>query len=73
MYRILDELELEFIGLEEILDSDGIKLFEWPDKASNFLMLPRIRIVLDIPKESVGEEQRLGYERSISASFLEEP
>ena len=73
LYRILDELELEFIGLEEILDSDGIKLFEWPDRASNFLMLPRIRIVLDTPKESVGEEQRLGYERSISASFLEEP
>ena len=73
LYRILDELELEFIGLEEILDSDGIKLFEWPDRASNFLMLPRIRIVLDTSKESVGEEQRLDYERSISASFLEEP
>ena len=72
LYRILDELELEFIGLEEILDSDGIKLFEWPDRASNFLMLPRIRIVLDTPKESVSEQQTLGQERSISACFLEE-
>ena len=72
LYRILDELELEFIGLEEILDSDGIKLFEWPDRASNFLMLPRIRIVLDIPKGPFSEQQKLGQERTISACFLEE-
>ena len=36
LYRILDELELEFIGLEEILDSDGIKLFEWPEEHQTF-------------------------------------
>ena len=72
LYRILDELELEFIGLEEILDSDGIKLFEWPDRASNFLTLPRIQIVLDVPKGSFNEQQKLGHERTISAYFLEE-
>ena len=72
LYRILDELELEFIGLEEILDSDGIKLFEWPDRASNFLMLPRVRIVLDVPKGPFSEQQKLGQERTISACFLEE-
>ena len=72
LYRILDELELEFIGLEEILDSDGIKLFEWPDRASNFLMLPRIRVILDTLKESVNEQQTLGRERTISVCFLEE-
>ena len=72
LYRILDELELEFIGLEEILDSDGIKLFEWPERASNFLMLPRIRVVLDIPKGPSSEKQKLGQERTISAWFLEE-
>ena len=72
LYRILEELELEFIGLEEILDSDGIKLFEWPERASNFLMLPRIRVVLDIPKGPFREQQKLSQERTISACFLEE-
>ena len=72
LYRILDELELEFIGLEEILDSDGIKLFEWPDRASNFLKLPRVRIVLDIQKGPLSDQQTLGQERTISACFLEE-
>ena len=58
LYRILNELELEFIGLE-ILDSDGIKFFEWPDRASNFLMLPRIRIVLDIPQGRLASNKSL--------------
>ena len=50
-------------------DSDGIKLFEWPDRASNFLMLPRIRIVLDIPQD-LSASNKVGQERTISARFL---
>ena len=72
LYRILDELELEFIGLEEILDSDGIKIFEWPDRASNFLMLPRIRVTLDTPTVSVSEQRKLEQARTISVCFLED-
>ena len=36
-YRISDAGELEFIGVNEIMDGPGIKLVEWPQRAEGSL------------------------------------
>jgi tRNA threonylcarbamoyladenosine biosynthesis protein TsaE len=36
-YRIEDPRELEFIGLDELVEQPGIKLMEWPQRAGDRL------------------------------------
>jgi tRNA threonylcarbamoyladenosine biosynthesis protein TsaE len=36
-YRIADPQELEFIGLDELVEQPGIKLMEWPQRAGDRL------------------------------------
>ena len=36
-YRIADPRELEFIGLDELIELPGIKLMEWPQRAGDRL------------------------------------
>lgn len=43
-YRIKDPRELEFIGLEEILDEEALKLIEWPERAEG--QLPAADVVI---------------------------
>ena len=52
LYRIGDSEELEFIGIDELLDADAIKLVEWPERGSTRLPEPDVDIHLSL--EGVG-------------------
>ncbi|MCZ6617432.1 MAG: tRNA (adenosine(37)-N6)-threonylcarbamoyltransferase complex ATPase subunit type 1 TsaE [Gammaproteobacteria bacterium] len=47
-YRIADSQELEFIGIDEFMDADAIKLVEWPEHAGEKLPDPDLEILLEI-------------------------
>ena len=40
LYRISDPGELEFLGLEDLLDETSILLVEWPDRGGEWLPRP---------------------------------
>ena len=40
LYRIIEPGELEFLGLEDMLDEQTILLIEWPDKGGSWLPKP---------------------------------
>lgn len=51
LYRIGDAAELDFIGMDELLDADAIKLVEWPERGSGRLPEPDVLIRLDLEGE----------------------
>ncbi|XOV83618.1 MAG: tRNA (adenosine(37)-N6)-threonylcarbamoyltransferase complex ATPase subunit type 1 TsaE [bacterium] len=48
LYRVNDPQELEFIGFDEIIDGPGLKLFEWPEKAVDWLPDPDVEVSLQV-------------------------
>lgn len=40
LYRISDPGELEFLGVEDLLDEQTVLLIEWPDKGGSWLPKP---------------------------------
>ncbi len=46
LYRITDSQELDFIGIEELLDTPSIKLIEWPERGGSRLPTPDVQILL---------------------------
>lgn len=51
LYRIGDSEELDFIGFDELLDTDAIKLIEWPEQGAGRLPAPDVRIRLSLEGE----------------------
>jgi len=47
-YRISDSRELEYIGIDELMDSDAVKLVEWPERAGDRIPDADVRITLQI-------------------------
>ena len=54
-YRIGDSQELEFIGIDELMSSDALKLVEWPERAEDRLPAPDVELRL----RQEGEGRRL--------------
>jgi tRNA threonylcarbamoyladenosine biosynthesis protein TsaE len=54
-YRIADGRELDFIGIDELMDSDAVKLVEWPERAGDRLPPADIDLYLNME----GEGRRL--------------
>ncbi len=52
LYRVHDPQELEFVGIDEIIDTAGIKLFEWPERAAGWLPEPTVDVKLEVAGES---------------------
>lgn len=48
LYRVNDPQELEFVGFDEIIDGPGLKLFEWPEKAADWLPHPDVEVSLEV-------------------------
>lgn len=51
LYRIGDSEELEYIGIDELLDADAIKLVEWPEQGAGRLPEPDVSIRLSLEGE----------------------
>ena len=43
LYRISDPDELEFLGVEDLLDEQTVLLIEWPDKGGSWLPKPHFK------------------------------
>ena len=52
LYRIVEPGELDFIGLEELLNDHAIKLIEWPERGGG--RLPAPDVVIAIRPSTVG-------------------
>jgi len=57
LYRISDPGELEFLGIEDLLDERTILLVEWPDRGGTWL--PRPDFVLTFRYAQTGRTLRL--------------
>jgi tRNA threonylcarbamoyladenosine biosynthesis protein TsaE len=51
-YRIEDPRELEFIGLDELMELPGIKLMEWPQRAGDRLPPADFNVRISIEGDS---------------------
>jgi tRNA threonylcarbamoyladenosine biosynthesis protein TsaE len=51
LYRIGDSEELDFIGFDELMDADALKLVEWPERGGGRIPAPDIRIRLSLEGE----------------------
>ena len=47
-YRIFDPRELDYIGIDELLDEPAVKLVEWPAKAGDKLPAADIEVRLSV-------------------------
>lgn len=52
LYRIGDSEELDFIGIDELMDSDAIKLVEWPEQGAG--RLPGADLIIRLSLEGEG-------------------
>jgi tRNA threonylcarbamoyladenosine biosynthesis protein TsaE len=50
-YRIADSQELDFIGLDELVESAALKLVEWPERAGNRLPEPDVVVRMQVEGE----------------------
>lgn len=50
-YRIGDSQELDFIGIDELLDSPAIKLVEWPERVEERLPAADVEVRLHVAGE----------------------
>jgi len=51
LYRIGDSEELDFIGIDELMDSDALKLVEWPERGAGRLPEPDVVVRLSLEGE----------------------
>ncbi len=55
LYRLKDPEELENIGFEEYLDSDGVTVIEWAERAEDELPKERLSVYLNYVNENSRE------------------
>ena len=58
LYRLENEKEIDDLGWEEILHTDGVAAVEWADKFIRLLPLPYWEVTLDVAGERV---RRISY------------
>jgi tRNA threonylcarbamoyladenosine biosynthesis protein TsaE len=50
-YRIMDSEELDFIGIDELVESSALKLVEWPERVLQRLPAPDVVVRLRVEGE----------------------
>jgi len=58
LYRIADSDELEFLGIQDLFDSNTLLLVEWPERGGRFLPEPDITVHF----QHAGEERILRFQ-----------
>ena len=48
LYRVNDPEELAFVGFDEIIDGEGLKVIEWPERADSWLPAPDTTVRLRV-------------------------
>ncbi len=48
LYRIMDDSDIFDLGLEEMMESRGVVVVEWPERLPAGFMKPRIRIHIEV-------------------------
>ena len=51
-YRLVDSSELDFIGIDELLDGPGLKLIEWPEQGAE--RIPEADWHIELTTEGAG-------------------
>ena len=51
LYRIADSGELDFIGIDELLEGDALKLVEWPERGADRLPAPDVEVRMQVHGE----------------------
>ena len=64
LYRVNDPVELEFVGIDEIVDGPGVKLFEWPERAADWLPAPDVQVRLEVDTTTVTSTRKAHVEFS---------
>jgi len=59
LYRLSSELEVETLGLEEYIYSDGVTIIEWADRMTSMLPKDRLEITLRMKGDT---ERELSFE-----------
>ena len=62
LYRLKDPVELEMIGIRDMLDSDALCLIEWPDQGQGVLPVPDWLITI----KTDGDRRRVKVERDLA-------
>jgi tRNA threonylcarbamoyladenosine biosynthesis protein TsaE len=57
-YRIADSQELDFIGIDELVESAAVKLVEWPERVADRLPAPDVAVRMHVE----GEGRRIEIE-----------
>ncbi|HEY6010173.1 MAG TPA: tRNA (adenosine(37)-N6)-threonylcarbamoyltransferase complex ATPase subunit type 1 TsaE [Nitrospirota bacterium] len=55
LYRLTDADELENIGFEEYVDSDGVAVIEWPERVEDDLPAERLSVYLSTVADTARE------------------
>lgn len=57
LYRLGDPEELEYLGLRDLLDGEGLLLVEWPERGAG--VLPEPELIIEIEHAPPGRRLRL--------------
>lgn len=68
LYRLMDPMELEYMGIQDYFDSDNIILIEWPDKGGN--MIQSADIVVNLSYADIGRLANLSANSHLGEKIL---
>jgi len=67
-YRIVESEELDFVGMDDFLSAESIKLVEWPERGDDRLPRPDIEIALKV--EGSGRSAVIRFPKPTAQSIL---
>lgn len=70
LYRLGDPLELEYLGLRDLLAEDALWVVEWPERGRGMLPPPDLRILIEYADQ--GRHLRFIAETSVGRSLLDD-
>lgn len=69
LYRLADADELEYLGVQDLLDGQAILLVEWPQRGRGFL--PEADLLIDLQHAGQGRKVSLEGKTSVGAAIIQ--